>query len=207
MSVSFASPALPTTRLPLGSETTGLAGGGEGLGGGCGAPTGMGASKPGPRYCLCLNSSPLPPQYIFHTAPRASFLKHKLNPDTASLKNFPWLPIPWRPRVKFLIMAFKACLPSFLHLFLQKKKKACFEHLLCFRKPARYTRGPCNKVTEELPICCERRTKNKIQINRYLMTTLQRARKAWSGYAGRVIYREASLLRWAHSGLSEEAPF
>lgn len=64
---------------------------------------------------------PLPPQSVFHTAPRASFLKHKLNPDTASLKNFPWLPISWRPRVKFLIMAFKACLPSFLHLFVPKK--------------------------------------------------------------------------------------
>lgn len=153
MSVSFASPALPTTRLPLGSETTGLAGGGEGLGGGCGAPTGMGASKPGPRYCLCLNSSPLPPQSIFHTAPRVSFLKHKLNPDTASLKNFHGSPflggqesnsLSWHSR--------PASLLSFTYSY-QKKKKACFEHLLCFRKPARYTRGPCNKVTEELPIC------------------------------------------------------
>lgn len=48
MSVSFASPALPTAPPPLGSETAGLAGGGEGQGGGSGLPQAGGLPRPAP---------------------------------------------------------------------------------------------------------------------------------------------------------------
>ena len=140
-------------RPPLGSETTGLAEGGKDREGALG-PHRQGASKPGPRYCLCLpycrlNSPCLPLQSIFRTAPRVSFLKHKLNPDTASFQNFPWLPRPLRLRVKFLIMAFKAFLPSLIHT-----RKSCFEHLLHFREPARCVRSikQARSAFVELPI-------------------------------------------------------
>lgn len=126
-------------RPLLGSETTGLA---PGVGGGWGS-----TPKPGPRCCVFVSPSgssippAFPPNQSSTQPPGGRLLKHQLNPDLAFLKNFPWLLIPSRPRVKFLLAAFKAFIHSFLHSLTHSCNKSGLAHLLCARETARYTRA------------------------------------------------------------------
>lgn len=110
MSFSFASPALPAARCWAQRQQAWLGRGGI-------------TPKPGPRCSVFVSpsGSAIPPAFPHNQSstqpPGGSLLKHRLNPDMAFLKNFPWLPIPSRPRVKFLIAAFKAF--SFIHFFIR----------------------------------------------------------------------------------------
>lgn len=122
MSVSFASPALPTARR-WAQRQQDWPGVGKDREGALGSHR-QGGSQARPQVlCLCLpqwlfNSPCLSSQSIFHTAPGVSFLKHKLNPDTAFLKNFPCLPIPLR--MSHIPYHGVQIIHSFIHSFTQQ---------------------------------------------------------------------------------------